>query len=295
MLNFYMVEKKMKKLLITISDDPNMFNGIRFLSRFFQNKARFQPTLLCMASPDSNFCRWRAANGQSDPSQGEIDLDCNCNVAKEEAMRILQWNGFSLDKVEVKNVSNMICRIEDIENEVAKESYDALIMGRRGLNRLKDFVSKSLSQKMFEREPDIPLILCRKPDFNRKDILLCVDDSESAYKMARFTASMLKGEPHLVTLCNITRDTCNDRDKSIAIFKRCEEIMLAEGLNNDQLRHMIYPSDYAPRAILENANWGKFAVVAVGSSGPKQKKFFEGSVSNFLLTELTDAVLWIHP
>lgn len=285
----------MKKLLITISDDPNMFNGIRFLSRFFQNKTRLQPTLLCMASPDSSFCRWRAENTQADPSE-EIDQDCNCHAAKEEAMRMLQWDGFSPDNVKIKSAASMICRIEDIEDEVAKESYDALVMGRRGLNRLADFVSKSLSQKMFERAPNIPLILCRKPDLNRRNVLLCMDDSEPSYNMSRFVASMLKDEPHSVTLCNITRDTSNDRDKSLAIFKRCEEIMFAEGFNANRLRHMIYPSDYAPRAILDNANWGKFAVVAVGSTGgSKGKKFFEGSVSNFLMANLVDAVLWVHP
>lgn len=285
----------MKKLLITISDDPNMFNGLRFLSRFFQNKNRLKPTLLCMASPDSNFCRWRAGDFQPILSEDELNQDCNCSVAKDEAMRMLQWDGFCLENVEVKNVSSMICRIEDIEEEIGKDSYDALVMGRRGLSRLSDFLRKSLSQKMFEREPDIPLILCRKPDLNRKNVLLCVDDSESSYNMSRFVASMLEGESHLVTLCNIIRDTSNDRDKSTAIFKRCEEIMLAEGFDACKLRHMIYPSDYAPRAILDNANWGKFAVVAVGATSSKQKKFFYGSVSAFLTANLTDAVLWVHP
>ena len=33
------------------------------------------------------------------------------------------------------------------------------------------------------------------------------DGSESAFNMARFVATKLKGESHLVTLCNIIKDT----------------------------------------------------------------------------------------
>jgi len=279
-----------KKLLFTVSDDPNMFNGLRFLCRFFQNKERFQPTLLCMAAPDSSFCRWK-----NDTSQDAPEMDGNWKQAREEALRMLQYEGFAPDSITVKSSGNMLCRIEEIEDELDNDGYDAVVMGRRGLNRLRDFMRKSLSQRLFESGPDIPMVLCRKPDMNRKNVLLCVDGSESAYKAARFTAQMLHGEAHQVTLCNITRDTCEERDKSVEIFNRCEEIMTGEGFDRSQLRHMIYPSDYAPRAILDNANWGKFAVVAVGAPDNSVKNFLNGSVTSFLFTELTDSVLWVHP
>lgn len=284
----------MKKLLFTISDDPNMFNGLRFLCRFFQNKERFKLTLLCMAAPDSTFCRWRAGD-KFTTSGVDSPEDSNWRLAQEEALRMLQWDGFKPESITVKSSTSMLCRIEDIEEEIGSDSYDAVIMGRRGLNRLKDFTQKSLSHRLFERHPEIPMLLCRKPDLNRRNVLLCVDGSESSNNMVRFVASMLEGESHLVTLCNIIKDTSDDRDKSISIFNRCEEIMCKTGFNVNQLRHMIYPSDYAPRAILDNANWGKFAVVAVGSTASERSSLFRGSVSNFLFTELTDSVLWIHP
>jgi hypothetical protein len=284
-----------KKLLFTVSDDPNMFNGLRFLCRFFQNKDRFQLTLLCMAAPDSTYCRWRVENPlQEDAAQASKE-DNNWKRAQDEALRMLSWEGFKPECITVKSSSNMLCRIEDIEYEIGNDSYDAVIMGRRGLNRLRDFTQKSLSHRLFERHPDVPMLLCRKPDLNRKNVLLCVDGSESAFNMARFVASMLHGEAHLVTLCNITKDTCNERDKSVSIFNRCEEIMQQEGFEASRLRHMIYPADFAPRAILDNANWGKFAVVAVGTTSNTRKNMLFGSVSSFLFTELTDAVLWVHP
>lgn len=278
-----------KKLLFTVSDDPNMFNGLRFLCRFFENKSRFDLTLLCMASPDSNYCRWRAGKTQPGPATERPDMDSNWHLAREEAMRMLQWDGFPAGRIQIKSASGMICRIEDIEDEIGSETHDAVVMGRRGLNRLKDFTSKSLSRKLFERQPEIPMILCRKPDLNRKNVLLCVDDSESSNNMARFVASMLEGESHLVTLCNIISDTSDERDKATAIFNRCEEIMCKEGFDSGRLRHMIYPSDYAPRAILDNANWGKFAVVAVGTTANARKNLLFGSVSSFLFNELTDS------
>jgi len=285
----------LKKLLFTVSEDPNMFNGLRFLCRFFRNKDRFQLTLLCMAAQDSTYCRWRGNGHKALSESASPEQDSNWQQAQDEALRMLQWEGFSPERIRVKSGSSMLCRIEDIEHEVGNDSYDGLVMGRRGLNRLKDFTSKSLSHRVFERNPDVPLLLCRKPDVNRKNVLLCVDDSESSQNMARFVASMLQGESHLVTLCNIIKDTDEQRDKSIQIFKRCEETMRGQGFDTGLLRHMIYPSDYAPRAILDNANWGKFAVVAVGSKSNGRSNLFNGSVSNFLFTELTESVLWVHP
>lgn len=284
-----------KKLLFTISDDPNMFNGLRFLCRFFQNKDRFKLTLLCMAAPDSNFCRWRNGNSVGKSGARAAELDSNWKLAQDEALRMLQWDGFKPERIEIKSASSMLCRIEDIEDEIGNDSYDAVVIGRRGLNRLKDFTQKSLSHRLFERHPDIPMILCRKPDLNRKNVMLCLDGSESAFNMARFVATKLKGESHLVTMCNIIKDTSYERDKSVAIFKQGEEIMSEEGFDSNMLRHMIYPSDYVPRAILDNANWGKYAVVAVGSTANARKKLLSDSVSSFLFTELTDSVLWVHP
>jgi hypothetical protein len=282
---------RMKKLLFTVSDDPNMFNGLRFLCRFFQSKDRFDLTLLCMASPDSAYCRWRAgADDAVDPV-----MDNNWRHAREEALRMLEWDGFKLERVQVKSASSMLCRIEDIEEEIGSEAHDAVVMGRRGLNRLKDFTQKSLSRRLFERQPEIPMILCRKPDLNRRNVLLCVDGSESAYSMTRFVASMLEGESHSVTLCNITKDTSEDRDRSMSIFKRCEEIMRESGFDGNRLRFMIYPSDYTPRAILDNANWGKYAVVAVGNPGDANRNSLHGSVGSYLFTELSGSVLWMHP
>lgn len=272
-----------------------MFNGLRFLCRFFQNKDRFKLTLLCMAAPDSNFCRWRNGNTAGNSGASAAELDSNWKLAQDEALRMLQWDGFKPECIEIKSAASMLCRIEDIEDEIGNDSYDAVVIGRRGLNRLKDFTQKSLSHRLFERHPDIPMILCRKPDLNRKNVLLCLDGSESAFNMARFVATKLKGESHLVTMCNIIKDTSYERDKSVAIFKQGEEIMSEEGFDSNMLRHMIYPSDYVPRAILDNAHWGKYAVVAVGSTANARKKLLSDSVSSFLFTELTDSVLWVHP
>jgi hypothetical protein len=214
-------------------------------------------------------------------------------MVREEALSMLQREGFNMDKVLVKSSSNMLCRIEEIEEEFDRADYDAVVMGRRGQNRLKDFLQKSLSRRFLERRPDVPLILCRRPDVNRKDILLCVDGSPSSRNMAEFVAAMADTESHLVTLCNIVRDTSDDRDNAAKIFNECEDLMLKSGFDADRLRHMIYPSDYAPRAILDNVHWGKFAAVAVGASASKNP--LSGPVSDYLFNELSGAALWIHP
>lgn len=280
-------------LLCTISEDPNMFNGLRFLGNFFENKDKFRLTLLCMAAPDSQYCRWRAGNGNGETPPADVDR--NWKKAREEALRMLQGDGFTPENIDTKSSSSMICNIGDVEDEMGSESYDAVVMGRRGLNRLKDFIDKSLSHKLFNKRPEIPMWLCRKPDLNRKDVLLCVDGSESAFETARFLARMLAGETHKVTLCHITKIKTEDHSESYAIFERCEEIMAQEGFDTSLLRHMIYPSDNCRQAILDNANWGKFAIVAAGTTNNPRKRLLYGSITSFLFTELSGSVLLVHP
>lgn len=114
--------------------------------------------------------------------------------------------------------------------------------------------------------------------------------------MSRVVASMLTGESHLVTLCRIIDDNAEERRVSTEVFNRCEEIMGKEGFNLQQLRYMIYPSDSVKYAILDNANWGKFAVVATGTTDENPvTRLLYGSTTNFLFTELSGSVLWVHP
>lgn len=284
-----------KRLLCTVSEDPNMFNGLRFLCRFFKNKADFRLTLLCMASPNSTYCRWRAGEVKIDEGTSPLDLDANWGRAQEEAMRILKWDGFREDYIVSKCSINMVCRIEDIVDEIESAEYDAVVMGRRGLNRLQDFVDKSLSRKLMDKQNDIPMWLCRKPDLNRRNVLLCVDGSESSFNMAAHVARMVPSDEHMITLCHISKIKSDKRDESDAMFERCRQIFAEHGRDEERLRYMVYPSDHVPQAIMDNANWGKYAVVACGTTENPRKRLLTGSVTRFLFTELSGSVLWVHP
>ena len=173
-------------LLCTVSEDPNMFNGLHFLCRFFENKDNLKLTLLCMAAPDSQYCRWEAGSNNGKAKTLPNDLDQNWKSAQDAALRMLQGDGFKPEDISIKNSSSMICRMEDIEQEIGNEPYDAVVMGRRGLNRLKGFLWQKHFAQTACKSPGNPLWLCRKPDFNRRNVLLCVDGSDSAYSMARY-------------------------------------------------------------------------------------------------------------
>lgn len=60
--------------------------------------------------------------------------------------------------------------------------------------------------------------------------------------------------------------------------------MCKESVGAGRLRHIIYPSDYVPRTILDNANRGKLAVVALGTTANMRKNLMFGSVSGSSLT-----------
>ena len=284
-----------KHFLITATEQKSSNYGVRFFGHFFENKKDIKVTLFYTAprppeewedKPTMESERRRKAQEKENQAKGQKALD--------GAKKILENLGFDSDQILTKVQTRMMSRAGDIIQEGSRENYDALVLGRRGLSWLEEAFDESVSKEILERKYDFPIWLCRMPDLERKNVLVCVDGSEPAYRIADHVGFVLQEEKrHRVTLLRIKRDTAGQ--ETAAIFEKAVKQMIKNGLSEGLIDSKEIETTDPAEAILEEAENGKYAAVAAGWTGRGKgtlQRLFSGSNCHRLFRELKGAALW---
>ena len=152
-----------KKILVAIDDSENAMRAVEFVANFVtpDNKITLFNVLqdtaaLCeMNSPEltpyfksqqSSFCLL-------EEKKKEL-----VNEALQNARKILLDAGFEENNITVKSEIKKSGVARDIINE-AHSGYKAIVLGRRGLSGIKDFILGSVSQKVFNLAKDISVLV----------------------------------------------------------------------------------------------------------------------------------------
>lgn len=285
-----------KHLLVTISDDHSALRGLRFVCGFFKEKRDMRLTLFYTA-PQPPAVWGEEANYES-LRQNEANVEAiiktgRCALAAAKAVFI--DGGFAPEQVDDKIIPRNFSRIGDIIKEGETGLYDAVVFGRRALLSLQNFLDKSLSEQMLRAKFNFPLWLCREVDYDRRGVLLCVDDSEAFRRMADHVGFILRGETrHEVTLLRVLK-----KSESVtpdALFHDAISLLEENGFPTRLVNMRIDVDDDVPGAILREAARGRYAVVAVGRTGAKKgplARLFATSVTLALFKQLKGAVLWV--
>ena len=152
-----------KKILLAIDDSENARRAVEFVANFFtpDNKITLfnvvpdTATLCAMNSPEltpyfksqqSSFCLLEEKKKKI------------VNDAMQKAKRILLDAKFEEKNITIKSKVKKIGVARDIIKE-AKSGYNAVVMGKRGLSGIKDFILGSVSQKVFHTAKDISVLV----------------------------------------------------------------------------------------------------------------------------------------
>ena len=286
-----------KHLLVTISEDPSAHFGLRFVCAFFQHKEDVRLTLFYTAPQppavwpeETNFETLRRSE-----EAAEVIIKAG-KRAMEDARKIFLQGGFSTGQVDDKIVARNFSRLQDIIREGETGLYDAVVFGRRGMLKLENFMDKSTSEEMLQEKFAFPLWLCRDVEYDRKGVLLCVDGSEPARRMADHVGFILQGEgEHDVTILRVLRK--NETAQNVeGLFSEAIDALEDNGFPSRHIKTRLEKSDNVPQAILQEAARGRYAAVAVGRSDRHKSVFtqlFKGSVTMTLFRKLTGAALWV--
>ncbi|MCU0586908.1 MAG: hypothetical protein MUF52_02025 [Syntrophobacteraceae bacterium] len=284
-----------RHVLLTVSEDTSALHGARFVGSFVDRKDMMEVTLLyvaqggeasksvtCTIPPDAE-----SSLSASQCARGQTALDA--------ARQLLAAKGFPEENIRTKLLNKRFGTVKDIAREARAGFYDAVVFGRRGYNLFEKTLATSVSREMMEHRIDFPLWICRLPEENRSGVLVCVDDSEPAMRIADHVGFMLQTEArHAVTLLHVGTGRREDAE---AVILKAEQQLKANGIEDHRIRRLAIPSTRVVNTIQDELSSGRYAAVAVGRGGSESRgmlgRWFMGSVSMRLLETLEKAVLWV--
>lgn len=293
-----MLKSMDKQLLLTISDQANALQAVHFSNHFFKNKADLKITLLYIATnPQAGFSTSLQGQEVIEAQQLKSAYQKKGHEALQKADSLLENFGHPIENILTKFRFRSFSTVKDIIQEAEVGLYDAIVLGRRGISRFEEFLGDSVSKQMLEENVSVPFWICREPDLDRKNVLLCLDGSESSYRVVDHVGFILQGEPHQITLFHIqTQDSPFQEN----IMHRAKQILEENNFPASQIEQqsVSVSASNITQTILEKAQKGEYAVVAVGYSGAhKEKGFFKrlqlGSVTQKLFYNLRGSVLWV--
>lgn len=282
-----------KHLLLTVSEDTSALYGVRFVGYFFENLQEMKVTLYFTATtpePALHSTTEHRLAGQQARARQERGA-----AALEHAKDVLQRHGFQEEHIVVKLAFGSQSKASDIMFEAERGLYDAVVLGRRGVSWLEESMGESVTRQLLEDTLTFPLWICRRPEQNRRNVLLCVDGSASSLRMADHVGFMLADHPsHAITMLTILKEEQQDAAKDI--FANCTQVLHENGVNQSRIQSKVLHSNNVANTIMQLAEKDRFAVVATGRTGAGGgllQRFFMGSASSTLFKQLTGAVLWV--
>lgn len=287
-----------KHLLVTVSEQLGTLYSVRFAGQFFSNKKDLRLTLLYVAPKPVAVWEEDVAYDSVRQVDKQAKLyEKKGHAALEAARKELLKAGFDHKQIHTKLQIRKFSKVMDIIQEGEKGLYDAVVLGPRGLSWLERAFDESVSRSLLEKRVNFPIWLCRKPDMDRKNVLLCVDGSKPAFRMADHVSFILSQEQkHGVTVLIVKKKGTPLKENEDTIISITMETLTHNGYPEDMISTRLVEASDVTKAILREAEQGRFAVVGVGRTGAGQgriKKLFMGSVSDTLFHELEGAALWI--
>ena len=175
--------------------------------------------------------------------------------------------------------------------------YDAVVLGHRGMSWIEEAFDESTSKKILSEKFNFPVWICRKTEEERKNVLICVDGSDKSYRITDHVGYMLSQEKsHEVTLVLVKKAGQIAEENFAGIMSKAKEHLSANGFPENRITTKIIDQGSVKKAILKEADKGRFAAVAVGQTGAGRgffEKIFTGSLCNDLVKDLENAALWI--
>jgi len=220
------------------------------------------------------------------------------NLSMEKAEQILLDSGFPPHSIKpmvhIKNQSI----VQDIVEE-SHHRYDALVIGRKGHSKIKDFIVDALPIKLLGKIKNIPLIVVGKKPVH-KNILIAFDGTREIIKAVRSMSSLINISGCKLLLCHSQhRKSLLGKSKKEAspdeMFDLPMSYFLEAGFSSDQISFEIIASEKNPtHCILDKARYGDYGTIIIGRRGlTPLKRLMFNRVGNKIFQSADKHVVWI--
>lgn len=285
-----------KHLLVTISDDINALFGLRFVYNLLTRRDLTRITLFSVAPRSGDDGAMGGPFNAAQDGLNYVKPVRNIPASLSAARDWLLNMGFPPDRVLLKCSPSQLGTVKDIAVEAERGLYDAVVLGRRGLGWFDEFFQDSVTHRLLWESITFPLWVCRNPIRHGRNVLLCVDGSDQALRMADHVGFILRNEPqHGVTVFHNRAEARPEGGHIDDMLGAAGDILLQNGIEEERITYLVKSSKHPAELILREAHEAEYAAVAVGRSGgkPDSRTNLFGSISLTLLRTLEGSALWI--
>lgn len=194
-----------RKILLAVDGSDQALEAVRYISAIVPPDLT-EIVLFCVGTGFPEVY-WDMNNNplyrsKKDPVKGWLaDRQLVIGEFKEKAFKILLDAGFPKEAVTIKTQTQKTNVLKDIVQE-SYQGYQALVLGRTGVSRLKDLVVGSIAYKVVEKIKHIPVIVVGgRPQSQR--ILIALDETIEAMRATTCIGDLARARGLEVSLCHV--------------------------------------------------------------------------------------------
>jgi nucleotide-binding universal stress UspA family protein len=297
-----------KKILVAVDDSIHSKNAVKWAAHNSNRINKLHYTLFHVEPMISQFIH--------DEAKKSIEMQLELKTTKkrnhEKALSLLNDHketmvrmGIDPDRIETVNKKRKLGVAKDILDYAQERQYDSIVVGRRGLSKLGELVSGSVSSALAEHSLIVPICIV-DGDVDSDKILVAVDASECAMRaMDHITFMVSHNENAFLTLYHVKRKGedysnffhCEDRSDNLEKFiidnyerstgeyhQKAMKMLKEAGIKEEQIevRFTRRPRGNVGKSVIEKVKRDGFGTVVVGRSG-ERRAFFMGSISRYVL------------
>lgn len=152
-----------KKILVAFDDSDNSMRAVEFIAQSFTHDHEI--TLYSVLPDTAAICEMHSPE-LTPYFLSQRDAFCSIEDAKKDlvegaikrAEEFLRGAGFEKENITVKVETQKKGIARDIINEVTS-GYDVVVLGRRGLSGIKEFLLGSISQKVLHLAKNVSVLI----------------------------------------------------------------------------------------------------------------------------------------
>jgi len=152
-----------KRILVAFDDSDNAMRAVEFVAQFFTPEHEI--TLFSVLPDTATLCEMYSPE-LTPYFLSQRDAFCSIEDKKKdlvekaikEGKELLRKVGFEEKNITIKMETQKKGVAKDIINE-ADSGYDTVILGRRGLSGIKEFILGSVSQKVLHSAKNVSVLL----------------------------------------------------------------------------------------------------------------------------------------
>ncbi len=305
------IEVMEKKILVAVDGSYCSLNEINYLSRVFREGGDVTLHMLCIVSASlSSSTQWLddgdRMNMLSDDAKRRFRL---AEKHIREEVNFLTRHGFKEKMITSEVRLSRAGVANDLAAEMQKGSYDALLMGRRGLGRLQGLVMGSVTKEILEKCFHLPIWIV-DGEVTSRNFLVPVDGSRRSLRALDHLAFVLEGLDDVeITLFHSAawlkekkkeeveklheiwgKEWCDEHlSRSDAIFHGPEQILRESGFDMENVSRADVSRGVEPALdIMLQLRNEKYGTIVMGRRGPDDPKGFFGGVSSRVLWTVND-------